>query len=130
VRCGIVGDHVQALRTRARGPQIQPAERQTRRAQVDVAVHESGRHEAAVEILDFGVGELTAADVIAAQPRDDVAAHGHGGGVGVGGLCTRPFTSSLVSLVGIWVTPQNYVCRAGGKTSGSTSMTSMTSPSM
>ena len=44
----------------------------------------AGRHEAAVEVDHFGVGELVAADVVAAQPRHDVAAHRHGGGVGMG----------------------------------------------
>ena len=35
--------------------------------------------------IDVGARELAAADVVAAQPRDDIVAHRHGGGVGVGG---------------------------------------------
>ncbi len=52
---------------------------------MDVAVHEPRRHESAVEILHVSVWELVAADVVAAQPGDDIAAHRHRGGFGVGG---------------------------------------------
>ncbi len=86
VRVGgrIVGDHLNALGARGGRTQIQPAEGQTGRAQVDVAVDESRRHKGAVEILHLGVRELTAANVVATQPGHDVAAHRHGCGVGVG----------------------------------------------
>ena len=50
---------------------------------MDVAVHESRRDEAAVEVHHLGAGELTAAHLIAAQPGNETVAHRHGGGVGV-----------------------------------------------
>ena len=52
-----------------------------------MAVDEGRRDEAAVEIDDLGVGELGAADVVAAQPGDDAVADGHRGGVGHGSGC-------------------------------------------
>ncbi len=80
----IVGDHLDAVRARAGRAQIQPADGQAGRAEVDVAVHECRRHEAAVEIHHLGVGELATADVVTTQPRHNVAAHRHSGGVGMG----------------------------------------------
>ena len=74
----------QAVPQRGGRSQIQPGERQAGRGEVDVAVDECRRDEAAVEIDDLGVGELGAADVVAAEPRDDAVAHGHRGGVGHG----------------------------------------------
>ena len=47
-----------------------PASVKPGRGEMHVAVDERRRDEAAVEIDDVGVGELRAADVVAAQPRD------------------------------------------------------------
>ncbi len=57
---------------------------------MNVAVHETGRDEAATEVDHISVGELVAADIIAAQPGDDAAADGHRGGFGVGRAVHSP----------------------------------------
>ena len=80
---------------------------------MDVAVHESRRHEAAVQILDVGTRELAAADVVAAQPRDDITAHRHGGGVGVG-RAVHPAVDQQRRAESS-VTGQNYVWPRAGQ---------------
>ena len=79
----VVGDQLQAVRARCRRPQVETGERQPGRGEVDVAVDESRRDEAAVEIDDVGAGELVAPDVVAAQPHHGAVAHRHRGGVGM-----------------------------------------------
>ena len=82
---GIVGDHLHALRPRGGPPQVQAAQREAGRRHMDVAIHESRGYETTLEVHHLGVGKLPAADVIAAQPRDDLTAHRHSGRVGMGG---------------------------------------------
>ena len=84
MRARVVGDELQAVPQRGGGSQVEPGERQAGGGEVDVAVDEGRCDEAAVEIDDLGVGKLGAADVVAAEPRDDAVAHGHRGGVGHG----------------------------------------------
>ncbi len=102
VRVGgcVVGHQLDALCARAGRAQIQPTEGQAGRAEVDVAVDESRRHKPTAKILDLGIGEVTAADVIAAQPGDDVAADRHSGGVGVGRAVHPAVDQQLGRLLG------------------------------
>ena len=144
----VIGDHLEALRARARRAQVQPAERQAGRGHVDMAVHESRRHEAAVQVLDVGARELAATDVVAAQPRNDVTADGHGGGVGVS-RAVHPAVDQQGPGSGQSRSQAKTTCDRGrgdqsqsgrpgnpprtgsfGKAGDSKSRTSMTSPSM
>src|SRR5271168_1182486 len=67
-----------------RSPQIETGKRQPGRSEVDMAVHETRRDEAIVEIDDVGTGELAATHVVATEPDHDTAADRHRGGVGMG----------------------------------------------
>src|ERR1700691_2542986 len=69
---------------RRRSPQIETGKRQPGRGEVDVAVHETRRDEATVEIDDVGTGELAATHVVATEPDHHTVADRHGGGVRVG----------------------------------------------
>ena len=80
----VLGDERKAVPQRGGGAQVEARQREAGGGDVDVAVDECGRDERAVEIDDLGVGELRAADVVAAEPRDDAVADRHRGGVGHG----------------------------------------------
>ncbi len=72
------------------GPQVEADVSQAGGRHVDVAVHECRCHERAVEFNEVGVGKLGSGHVVAAEPGDDVTAHGHGRGVGVRGAVDAP----------------------------------------
>ena len=82
---------------------------------MDMAVDERRRDERAIQVDDLGVAELSASDVVAAQPRDNTVADGHRGGVGVGRA--------------VYPAPDKQL-RHRGSAGGSKSWTSTTSPSM
>ncbi len=78
-----VCDQPQAVRQRCRGAQVETGERQPGSGEVDMTVDECGGDEAAGQIDDVGICELVSADVVAAQPDHEAAAHRHCGGVGM-----------------------------------------------
>ena len=84
VRRRVVGDQLQAVRSRCRRPQVETGEGQPGRGEVDVAVDEGRRDEATVEIDDVCAGELVSGNVVAAQPHHRTVTHRHRRGVGMG----------------------------------------------
>ena len=88
-------------RSEVGGPQVEPDEGQAGGGQVHVAVDECRCDERAVEVDDLGVGKLGAANVIAAEPRDDAVAHGHRRGVGHGGAVHPPVEQECRHLFGL-----------------------------
>ncbi len=125
----VVGDQLQAVLLRRRGAQIKAGERQPGRGEMDVAVDERRCDEAAGEVDDLGMGELVAADVVAAEPDHDTVAHRHRGGVGVRRAVHAAVEQQGNRDVSHAEEPRglSYSDRRAG---GSTSVTSMTSPSM
>ena len=83
MRGGVVGDELQAMALRRRSPQIQPGQRQTGGGEMNVAVDETRRDEAAVEIDHLSIGKLAAADVVATQPCHYSVAERHRGRIGM-----------------------------------------------
>ena len=84
VGAGMFGDQLQAVLERRRSAQIQPGQREAGTHDVNMAVDERGCDERSVQIDDLGVRKLSAADVVAAQPRDDAVADRHRGRIGMG----------------------------------------------
>ena len=131
----IVGDQLQAVRARCRRPQIETGKRQPGRGEVDVAVDETRRDEAAVQIDDVGTGELASADVVAAQPDHDTVADCHRGGVRMGRAVNPAVDQQDYRDLSHAAKPTGWPLdysrsRGDGRAGGSTSVTSMTSPSM
>ena len=103
--------------------QIQSRQCQAGTGGVNVAVDESGCDERSVQVDDLGVRKLVAPVVVAAQPGDHAVADRHRGGFGmrrtVHPAADQECRHRAESYDG-----------ARGSAGGSTSTTSMTSPSM
>ena len=117
----VFGNQLQTVGRRCGVAQIEAREREAGRGEVHVAVDECRCDEGAIEVDDVGVGKFGQADVVAAQPRNSAVTDGHRGGVRHG-RAVDPATPQQGR--------QSQSRLRGGNASGSTSTTSITSPSM
>ena len=101
MRSRVFVDEREAVPQRGGVSQVEPDQRQAGCGEMDMTVDEGGRDEAAVEVDDLRVGKLLAPNVIAAEPRDDAAAHRHRGGVGHGGAVHPPVEKEGRHLFGL-----------------------------